>query len=134
MNQDEITRFNELRFKDLATHFLLIHHSIKPFHDFIKLIYSDFNEAILEKMLMEIHTIKYTPSKPEQVKLYHKAGFTLEEIAKKLGYNINTLRQKTTAYGKNEAICPRTNEEEAKELNTFFEKYDIIFTQEVIKR
>lgn len=131
MTRDEKTRYNELRFRDLLTGYITVTHSAKPFEQFIKSIYPEFDNEVLEKLKIEILSIKYAPSDKEVLKIYHKAGCTIEQLGTKFGFNVNTLRCRTLKYFQNESICPRTTPEEAKELNTFFEKYDIIFTREV---
>lgn len=129
---DEKTRFNELRLREIITNYIKLRHSIKPFNDFLDTIYPDRDKEIFDKILQEITSVKYQPSLKEALYLYHKNGCTIYYLADKFNINRQTLLQRGVKYFNNEAICPRTNEKEAEELNTFFELYDIIFTKEVI--
>lgn len=130
---DDITRFNELRLRELVIRFIKEYHSIKPLQDFIKLIDPEINMIAFQTLLLEITTVKYEPSEKEIMYLHHQNGRTLKELAELFNITHGTLLNKGVKYFTNVAVCPRSNEIEAELLNNFFKKYDKIFTKELSK-
>ena len=120
-------RINEIRFLELCTRVLSyrgLHSDLGKFFGTLRMLF-EFDTNIIVPLATTIFAKPYQPTTNELVKILSELGMNRTQISRIAGISVKTIYNRTDNIP--EVLYPRTNPEEQKAIDDFFQQYDVLF-------